>query len=246
MKINKEYGVITSIKTNIKNEDIQKNVERFKKLMSYLTQEFSKEQFYNGDKLLSYAKEKELEIGDDFIVFPHNEGVALINVANYYGNQIDITPAISISTCNFVSGWTFERGPMSDVYVHAGHKEENLWIQGRDTMITHNLFMFWIMEKLEEYFYNDEIKLDDVREVNDRMVEILLFKKLVPEFEKEINLNSSKRINTLVVDGLSVKDYVKKNDIKSVLCTENDIFKICYLFKKPKKQVKQYIYQITS
>lgn len=247
-KFENNTKVISCIKLNIKSMDIKNNFEKYQKMMIQFTKDFLDEQFYNGDKLLEYAKKKNIEIGDSFIILKHDKGTALVNICSYSTlSNVEVSAAINIDICsNFLNGFSFNRGSFSDVYCIL--KNEYIWFDCRDILIMHNLFLVWVFEKLEENFYTD-YKFDIIfkQSCNDQIYFYFLdydrnlFRKLNNLVKQKINVNKSIKINTLKVDGLTILEYCKKNDMHRYLHLENDIFKICLLYGKPYKQVKKYI-----
>lgn len=242
MKINFEHGCVSSIVTNISKKDVLKRPVRFHNLMNKLTKEFVLEQLYNADRLIEFAKNKNIEIGDDFLLVNHESGIAMVNL--FKGcSDLTVNPSVSVYTNNFIHGWTFSTGHFSDVYVSFIYfGGENLWFHTRDTLLIHNLYLVWVLEKLEEQLLDDIDKEGDVLELvydNSNCRDII--ENIKNEILKTSEINKSKRINTLIVDGESVEDYIRKNIKYRLICSDNEIFKICTKYGKPYSQVKKYL-----
>lgn len=248
MEIFFEGRYISSIKTNIKSKYILDRKFRFHNLLKKISEEFIEEQFYNGDKLLEYAKEKNIEVGDRYILLPHNKGNALVILSHYAirGSKtiIQVKPFITVSTSNFINGWTYDTGSFSDVYcITDGYGLDTILFSCRDTLIEHNLYIVWVLERFEKEF------LKEVDSENDRLQGPILynpytdelFNELIPQIENSLNVNKSINIDRLTIDGKSLKEYMKENKIFRYTNSDQDIFKICLKLGKPYKQVRSYI-----
>lgn len=242
MKIIFEKNYISSIVTDINKNEVLNRTVRFHNLMNKLTKEFVLEQYYNGDKLIEFAKAKGLEIDDDYLLVKHESGVAMVDVFKGCGD-LSVRPSVSVITNNFLRGWTFGTGSFSDIYVNiSGCGVENLWFYTRDILLSHNLYLVWVLEKFEEQFLEDVDKEGDTLEHSyDDTYYRDIRENIKNEILKSCEINKSKRIDQLVVDGESVDEYIKKNIKYPLFCSDNDIFKICMKYGKQYSQVKKYL-----
>lgn len=242
MKINFKDNYVSSVVTDINKGEILKRTVRFHNLMNKLTKEFILEQLYNADKLIEFAKDRGIEIGDDFLLIKHESGVAMVNAFEGF-SDLSVKPLVSVITNNFLRGWTFGTGSFSDVYVNiSGCGTENLWFHTRDILLSHNLYLAWVLEKFEEQFLNDIDKEGDVLESSyDDAYDRNIIENIKNEILKSCEINKSKRIDRLMVDGESIDDYIKRNIKYPLICSDNDILKICIKYGKTYSQVKKYL-----
>ena len=66
------------------------------------------------------------------------------------------------------------------------------------------------------------------------------------EFDEYIARNQSKRIDKLIVNGVSVKDYIRDVIKYKCLSSEIDIFRCCMRYGKPYKQVISYMDKVLN
>lgn len=246
-----KYKVIDYIKTEIPAVEVTNNLDRLNALMVKLTNEFYDLELYNANKLIEYAKEKNIYLGNDYLLFKHSSGTAMLRAYSFglkkeNGYKTEINPAITISTGKFSTGWTFDTGLFADVYT-VFERYEYFSISTRDTVPIHNLYLHWVMEKLEEQFLDKSIHagVDDTFYRDYKR----LFDKLKPiciELDDYITRNKSLRIDGLIENEISVKDYIKTNIRYKHVHSEIDVFKCCMIYGKPYDQVKKYINKILS
>lgn len=252
MHINYKDGKISSIKTNIRSEDIknEKGKNRFLNLMKYFTEYFITELELNqADKLIDYATKNNIDISNAFII-SHSNGKALCNVYQYNKN-IEVKPFISLSSSDFLSGWTFETGNFSDVMIYTNDLFDGfVSLITKDTLYYHDLFLHWLMNNIENEFYTNNMYKNYVKEHNCWGKEVIKyypiedyskFLFLIPIVENIVNKNKSIRIDNLKINGKKALDYIKENKIFQYANTQNQLFHMCFYFGKPYDQVKKYI-----
>lgn len=237
-------GVIDFIRTNISFDSFKNNTKKFNSLMNKLTDEFLKMQLYNGEELLEYGKKNDIYDCSNHLLFKHSKGTALIRVLSFgitkdNGYSTSVSPEISISTTNFLRGFSFNTGLFADVYL-TGEYTGFLSFSTRDTIDIHNLYLHWVISKLEEQF--DSFEGTYEHPIHRDVFKILeLTNPICLEFDECITKNKSKRIDLLVVDGKSVKEYIKEHIKYKYVHSEADIYKCCMIYKKPYNQIKSYL-----
>lgn len=256
MDIRYENGGISSIKTSIKVKDVKTIEEknRFLNLMRYFTEIFIQEMELNkAEELIEYAKKYNIDISTG-IVIKHSKGAALCNISNFGigKNKIQVTPFISLYSPSFLSGWTFSRGNMSDVNICAEdiHFDGYVSLITRDTLYEHDLYLHWVISKVEETFYtNFECKTYEL-ENNCFLTKTIgynqyddykLYEFLVEIVKNNTILNKKIRIDKLKVNGLTAKEYIFNHKIWRFCHTENQLWKMCLFFNKPYEQVHKFV-----
>lgn len=248
---NKNTRVIDTIVTNIKSEDILNNKTRANKLLKMFSYEFLNMQYSNGIELLNFAKENNIPMTerDNYVLFNHSKGSAMINV--YLSYDMQISPAIFYKTNNFINeGGYFSTGNFSDVDFVASSNTNFFFVVTTDTLPIHNLYLVWVIDKLEKTFYDDKFEIKDV----DYSMSLSnyhknLFDSLYDEIIKSTMRNKEKRIDSLVIkeliDGqeveMTVKQYIKYYTIYRNFCTNNTLLKMCIKYGKPYAHMKAYI-----
>ena len=256
MDVRKRNNVISSIELNIKCVDMRKseNKERFVYLMQYFTRGFVNEmKLFKAKELLEFANTHGIKISErKEIIIEHEKGSSLCWVSNY-SNRTEVKPLIAVDSPNFLSQWTFTIGHFSDVSVHLDTINEKVLITTIDTLPEHDIYLLWVLENVEKYFYTTEM-FDDFS-VKDGMNSNEFYPNgyyayndypnyafLIDIINERINKNKSIRIDTLRnADGLTLKEYFAKNQIFKYCNTETMLFKMCLEYGKPYKQIRAYV-----
>lgn len=248
MKSGKDNRVIGNIVFDIKSDDVltDQGKERFRKIFKMLTKEFVDMQYDRGQELIDFAKEKDLEF-DDYILFPHKKGTALIRVGYYSRSKSkpDISPAIFFDSHDFLTGGTFSTGLFSDVHIII-EEGKNVFLYTRDIIPIHNLYLLWVMERLEKAYLDNNFEIKEVTfdSSYDRK-RYELFNSLIPELNVALSINKSVRIDSLKIEEegkeLTMREYLIKNRIFKYINSDIEIVKACLLFGKPYNQVKKYV-----
>lgn len=245
--ITRKPNKISSIKIDIKSQDIknEKGKARFLNLMRYFTEYFICELELNqANYLVDYANRHNIDISNA-IVLNHPKGEALCYLAQY--SKLEVKPFITLSTSNFFSGWTFERGNFADVNIYCDN--EYVMLIEQDTLYEQDLFLYWLMEKMEETFYTNDVY--QTYPLNQTSYKIGLdyhaymdypkYEFLVPIVEDLINENKNKKIHQLKINGITANDYIIQNRIYQYCHSETELFKMCLFFKKPYNQVRKFV-----
>lgn len=231
---------IDFIRTDIKSKDIlsEEGKNKFVKLMAYFTKKFIEElEYENADEILNYAKNKGIELRNSFIVEYDNKK-ALVSLS-YFAGKIKIKPYLDITCNSFLKSWTFESGHFSDVKIF--YDDTYVCFSTIDTLKEHDVFLLWLIEHVQEAF-NKDIDLPDLCDGYHLAIEKLIeFQELVPYIEKIINENKNIRIDKLTFNGKSIDNYISDRKIYKHFHTDASIFKLCFEFKKPFKQVEKYV-----
>lgn len=256
MQINYKNGrvdTISAIKTNIRSKDVQtkEGKLRYENMMKYFSEKFILEMEYNkGDELIKEAAKKGIDLSSAVLI-PHTDGVALC-FGGYYSNGATFSPYINFDCHNFLSGWTFTTGHFADVTIYADYAFDGyLSCVTTDCLPEHGFFLLWLFEQVENHFYDDSFKVPNYEKTlnwcNKLAVEFNRmdgdnkFQGLKEVYETLVSANQRKRVDTLKVNGISVKDYIRKNRIFRYAHSCNEIFNMSLFFKKPYKQLQDYL-----
>lgn len=221
---------------------------RFTSMMHHFIEQFINMQKNNALDLVQYAEHYGCDISSGILI-AHTKGMALCNISSYLKNKaaIRITPFISLSSGNLMNGFEFSRG-MSDVDIII--KDNEIEFHCTDILLEHELFLMWIAEKMEHHWTDKSFypKAPVWTDHNGREIVAYFntederkFESLIPLVSYQMSLNSSKRIETLTVKNLTVKEYIHKNSLYKFCNSDNDIFKACLWFGKPYSQMRKYI-----
>ena len=255
MRINYDNkGRVSSIITDIKSKDIltKKGKERYQNMIKFFSENFIMEkEYYEGDKLVEEAKNKGIDLSSAILI-PHKDGVALC-FGGYYNHNARFTPYINYDCHNFFAGWTFSIGCFADVtiYIDNYYFDGNLACVTKDCLPAHDFFLIWLFEQMEKYFYDKKFSVPSYEKKlnwqNQLMIEFEQFdyekkyKGLTEVYNQLVSENRKKRVDTLKVNGITVKDYIKNNRIYRYAHSCNEIFRMARYFKKPYEQIHNYL-----
>lgn len=244
----RKQGKISSIQIDVKSKDVLtvKGRERFLNLMRYFVEYFINELELNqANYLLDYASMHNFDISNG-IILKHPNGNALCTIAKY--SKLEVRPLISLDSTNLMFGWTFERGLFADINIYTDN--EYVLLIEKDSLYEQDLFLYWIMEKIEENFYSNVVYQTYPIDTSSSKPKLGYrpyedsyprYEKLVSIVEDILSVNKSVRIDKLVVDGLTADEYIIKNRIYQYANSEQDLFKMCLYFKKPYNQVRKFV-----
>ncbi|AMN31291.1 hypothetical protein JFP838_pA0375 (plasmid) [Clostridium perfringens] len=247
----KDSNIIDFVKTKIPFKYLKDNTKKFNELMVRLNNEFIRLELFKGDELLKYASDNNLYLNNkQHLLFKHSKGSALINISHLgfkkdNGSTTTLYPAINVENMNFLRGWTYSTGYFSDVYLV--EIDEMLSFTTRDNLEIHNIYIHWIISNLEDRLYEFEFNPEVYIEPKYNILNIIEYTNPISlEFDEYIARNQSKRIDKLIVNGVSVKDYIRDVIKYKCLSSEIDIFRCCMIYGKPYKQVISYMDKVLN
>lgn len=253
MQVNYTGKSISSIRVNIKSDDIKtKNgMKRYQNMMKFFTEKFMDLQLNNAEDIINFAHNKNIEI--EPLIISHYGGTAMCS-GSYISGKINMKPYINFNCNDFLVGWTFETGLFADVDIYLDY--DNLLCILKDCHNSHEVFILWLFENIEKNFYNDNFNVPNypvkVNMCGKFRVTITSldyekkFEMLNSVVEMVVNRNKSKRIDTILAEGITIKDYINKYHIYKYAHSENDIFKMMLLYGKPYSQVKNFLKNFNS